>query len=241
MRYRSNLEAPDLSAHFKLKTPPIEIMGHEIPSDPDYDPKCGFWEADEAAILYNVAKQVPGVWVDVGSRFGWTGAHLAEAGCRVLMVDPEYVINERFGRMAENMKPWIHRVIHAAKRGLNPQISATLANALDMGTWRGAVIDGNHDAPEPTNDVKSVFGNMSNDAVIMLHDFWGKPIRDAANWLIGLGWSCRIYWTPNGVACCWRGLSDFVPPDHVRDPQLEAAWEGIRRQCAVDFDFGRTK
>ena len=59
MIYRSNLTCPDLSLHFKLRNPPKQIMGHDAPSDPDFEPECTYWTHDEAAILYNVVKQVP--------------------------------------------------------------------------------------------------------------------------------------------------------------------------------------
>jgi len=37
------------------------------------------------------------------------------------------------------------------------------------------------------------------------------------------GWRCRMYWTPNGVACCWRGHEGWMPPDHVSDPKMDFA------------------
>lgn len=229
MRYKSNLEAPDLSAHFKLLDPPKQILGHDAPSDPDFEPGCTYWTHDEAAILFSVAKQVQGHWVDVGSRYGWTGAHLIAAGNSVTLVDPIYRHQAHTERMENNLyEPWEHV----------REVMASDFDSADCILSEGAVIDGNHDSPFPLRDAA---GAASIARVIMLHDFWGKPIRDAANWLLDQGWNCRVYWTPNGVACLWRGLSDFAPPDHVCDPALEAAWENIRRECEKDFDFGRTK
>ena len=56
----------------------------------------------------------------------------------------------------------------------------------------------------------------------------------------GRGWRCRVYWTPNQVACCWRGLdgSDvptgmaWCPPDHTPDPAIN--WASHKAQM-VDF------
>jgi len=70
----------------------------------------------------------------------------------------------------------------------------------------------------------------ADGCVIMLHDLWGKPIRDAADWLVSQGWQRKVYFTPNGVACVWRGLPDFEAPDHVRDPAID--WRGIERMLA---------
>lgn len=237
MRYKSNLEAPDLSAHFKLLDPPITIMGHDIPSDPDYDPGCGFFSNDEAAILYNVAKQAQGKWVDIGARFGWTTAHLIEAGCSVTQVDSAYQNISYWGRMDENMRHWAGKLYYSYGK----TSSEVFAQLHEDERAAGFCIDGNHDSPEPLNDAMNAAKFAADGCVILLHDFWGSPIRDAANWLLDQGWNCRVYWTPNGVACLWRGLPDFVPPDHVRDPALEPAWENIRRDCEKDFDFGRTK
>ena len=48
--------------------------------------------------------------------------------------------------------------------------------------------------------------------------------------------SSRMYDTPNGVSCCWKDLPDFVPPDHVADPNIP--WHLHRAQCG--FDYSRT-
>jgi hypothetical protein len=55
MIYRSNPVAPDLTPFFKLKEPAMQMMGHDVPSDPDFDPNCGFLTHDEAAILFACA------------------------------------------------------------------------------------------------------------------------------------------------------------------------------------------
>ena len=80
--YRSNLTAPDLSPYFSLCPQVRQIMGHDAPSDPDFDPDCTYLTHDEAAILYSIAKAWPGSWVDIGARLGWTGATLF---CRQLL------------------------------------------------------------------------------------------------------------------------------------------------------------
>jgi hypothetical protein len=226
MNYRSNLTAPDLRPHFRLKEPPIQILGHDIPSDPDFEPNCGFWEQDEAAILYNVAKQVRGHWVDIGARFGWTTAHVIEAGCMCSVVDPILHMLYGYNRFSENLYTWVNRI---------PSTSGLTAcqwfdSLTEDSRLSGFVIDGNHDTPEPLNDAMNAAKFAADNCVIMLHDYLGKPIRDAADWLVSQGWQHKVYFTPNGVCCCWKGLPDFVAPEHVRDPAID--WRGIERMLA---------
>jgi hypothetical protein len=83
----------------------------------------------------------------------------------------------------------------------------------------GAVIDGNHDAPHPLEDVQGAAHAAAD--VILLHDHVGRPVREAGDWLVSQGFKHRIYFTPNGVGLFWRGLPDFVPPDHIPDPLCE--------------------
>lgn len=229
MRYVSNLAAPDLRPFFKLANPMLQKMGHDVPSDPDFDPNCGFLSDDEAAILYAIARAWPKRWVDIGARFGWSTAHISEGARQpVDAVDPEYAVPERFERWCDNTSefvhcikpfPWISELYFAANR----QIDA-------------AMIDGNHDAPEPTRDAMRALN--AGAQVLVFHDFAGKPIRDAVNILIAHGiFNARVYWTPNLMAVAWRDGCGFTPPDHVRDPRAD--WSGMERIVAEDFDVRR--
>src|SRR5712664_503966 len=89
MIYRSNLTAPDLAPHFKLADQVVQHMGHDCPSDPDFEPACTFLTHDEAAILYRIAKAWPKRWADIGARLGWTAAHLIAGGASVCAIDPQ--------------------------------------------------------------------------------------------------------------------------------------------------------
>lgn len=238
MIYRSNLTAPDLSPHFKLRTPPKQIMGHDAPSDPDFEPECTYWTHDEAAILYNVAGLVKGSWLDIGSRFGWTAKHINWiTNGPVICIDPTYDDEDRLQRFCSNTgwnAEWCFAGIFdewlvATGHGRLPHQSRLFS---------GCVIDGNHDAPWPESDaVRCHLNTRVNGAVILFHDFWGKPIREGVKLLMNAGYNCRVYYTPNGVACCWRGLPDFHPPDHVRDPNID--WRRIESMIAADFPMER--
>jgi hypothetical protein len=230
--YRSNLKAPNVAQHFRMISGPMpHSLGHDIPSDPDFDPRCGFMSHDEAAILYNCAKQVGGRWIDIGSRFGWTTAHLIEAKCQVWAVDREYCNPQFKDRAIENLSHW--------PRSSYVLVDVTAQDFLSGGTGgiEGFVIDGDHDDPQPLLDAKGCLrlANPNPAAVFVFHDFYGKPIRDGVNFLIDQGLKCRIYDTPNGMAVCWRG--EFTPPHHVPDPKID--WAGVRLSRCPDFDFAK--
>lgn len=225
MIYRSNLIAPDLTPHFKLLSKPRgHSFGHDCPSDPDFDPDCTYWTHDEAAILYRVAKSVGGDWLDIGCRFGWTSAHLMDAGAGVVCLDPELKYQAQFQRFEDNLGGHWRDVLN-----VEHYTSAAYFQRPASIRFVGFVIDGCHDAPEPLNDAMGCVKLAKPNCVIMFHDFYGQPVQDAVTWLMReQGFHCRIYWTPNGVACCWReqGVPFFLPPDHVPDPAIIR--EGVR-------------
>jgi hypothetical protein len=236
MKFKSNLTCPDLSANFKLLDPPMQRCGHDIPSDPDYDPACGYWSHDEAAILYNVSMRKPNAtWLDIGSRLGWTAAHVIEGGARMVHAcDQAYddLDLDFLSRARANLRH------HKSKVMLLPWTSEALfTEHFRNHRYAGIVIDGNHDSPEPLNDARRAATHLTDDGVILFHDFIGKPTRDAVNFLIEHGgFKCRVYWTPNLVALCWCGNS-IVPPDHQGDKNI--LWKPHLMEMERDFDFGR--
>lgn len=242
MRYQSNLIAPDLAPYFRLLDPPMQHMGHDVPSDPDFLPECGFMTADEAAILYHCAKAWPFQWADIGARFGWSSAHLALASRSVCAIDPELADISARLRFCSNTSVI---ALSGFPVSYNPVTSCEWFEGPGMSRnmrIKAACIDGNHDAPEPYLDAARAI--RAGASVVVWHDFQGKPVRDAvAAILDGLpdehpgAWKARVYWTPNGMAVAWRDGCGFVPPDHVPDPAI--FWPGIMARYAVDFDFSR--
>lgn len=227
MIYRSNLSCPDLSPRFKLANPAVQMLGHDVPTDPDFDPNCGFWTHDEAAILYNVAKQIGGLWLDIGSRFGWTAAHLEAASCSVIALDPEYHRAEFLERASASI---------GARHCAVCFVALTSQDYFEayQGTLAGCVVDGCHDAPEPVKD--AIGAHRCLAGAVLLHDFQGTPVQDAVVALLDVGFRVRIYDTPNGVALCWRDAG-LIPPDHVPDPMVD--WSTLRKQRAATFPFER--
>jgi hypothetical protein len=211
--YRSNLTAPDLQPYFEplICKPRPNTMGHDALSDPDFEPDCQFFTHDEAAILYNVAKEVQGDWIDIGARTGWTTRHILEAGCDVQSVDPSNATVDKF------LKNIRKRILFV---GTTFQL---LGNNGNDDPYSGACIDGNHDSPYPVVDAALCATHGAR--VIVLHDFWGWPIQEAVTFLKDNGFKAKIYNTPNGVAVCWRG--EFTPPEHTPDPSID--WKQVWR------------
>lgn len=231
MRYQSNLTGPDLRPFFKLANPILQRMGHDIPSDPDFDPNCGFLSDDEATILFHCAKAWPKRWVDIGARLGWTSRHIIEAGADdVWAVDPEYAGHGEFFERA------LSQCRHLIPSPYTSEEFFRRAGANGL-NFDAAMIDGNHDSPEPTFDAARAI--RAGAEVLVFHDFAGKPIRDALNAMIADSdtFQCRVYWTPNAMAVAWRDGCGFIPPDHVRDPRVD--WSGMERIVAEDFDVRR--
>jgi hypothetical protein len=189
---------------------------------------------DEAAILYNVfagdhmnRREV----IDIGARLGWTSKtiNLATNG-RVHCVDPHFRLRKRVRRFVDNTgfpEDWLLGLTAA-------QYFQQCESEREQ--FSGFVIDGNHDYPEPLNDAKGAEAIAANDCIIMFHDLWGGPIQDAVRYLSEQGWSVQIYYTPNGVACCWRGFYGWRPPQHTPDPAID--WSG--RQSEIR-DMWRAK
>ncbi len=227
MIYQSNLRAPDLRPYFALLDPPKQHCGYDAPSDPKFLPDCTFFTMDEAAILYNVAKSVPqGIWVDIGARLGWTAAHLAEARHEVVAIEPECKILEFNHRFLANIAKWESFIwidCHQSGEAL----------ALENDNFDGFVIDGCHDSPEPLNDAKGALAHAKPECIIVFHDFLGPAVRDGVRFLIDQGWRCKVYWTPNCMAVCWRGYDGFVPPHHVPDPKMDFT---PHKAAMVDFE-----
>lgn len=258
MIYRSNLAAPDLTPYFKIEEFP-HLFGHTFISDPDFEPRyCGFFTHDEAAILYNIARQIRGDWVDIGARTGWTAAHLLAAGCSVAAVEMEYYRADFIARARENLAAAYNGLHMRARRGagdwadwvrvrdlpgsgvyLYDRLSRNFFQDAGEKSFDGFVIDANHERPGPMYDTVRAWAHSKLSSCFVLHDFTGPATWEAADFLIDEGYNCRVYWTPNVIALLWRGydLRTFTPPDHRPDPQITAVMP--KRLQDAGFDLRR--
>ena len=229
--YRSNLQAPDLRPYFKHIYERIEpnSQGHTVISDfrdkADDDPvfgvhkRCWFWTLDEAAILYNCARQFKNydpLAVDIGGHTGWTSGYLCKAGCWGYSIDPMYTNDDFANRAIYNLLP-MHRHLSLCPETSNEFFKSPLFSGLSC-PIDVAVIDGNHSSPCPLEDAQNCAKHLKDRGIILLHDYRGEPIKEAYRWLLDNGFQGKTYRTPNGVAVCWRG--EFTPPEHVHDPGI---------------------
>lgn len=248
--YLSNLTAPDLRPYFKhLHWRKMgHSMGHLVASDwadkAVEDPvfglykNCGLWTRDEAAILYNVAREWDGGDVlDIGAHTGWTTGHLLAAGCLSTGVDPMLRYQGFHDRFMVNTVAWYSNLKSISWKTSGEYFEGE--DALDRDQQDGpfglVIIDGDHEPGKPLEDAQNAVRHLADTGVIMFHDFIGAPVREAVTWLMDQGFKARVYWTPHMVACCWRG--DFTPPEHVGDPRIN--WTPHLHQMKKDFDFSR--
>jgi hypothetical protein len=242
MIYRSNLHCPDLTPQFpRLISEPLpHTLGHdalreeftveEVGSEElarNYSLN-GFLTHDEVAILYHIArncrvfgKNVDYQWLDIGGAMGWSAMHIYEAGCGVVSLDKMYDHLPFLERRLANFQSqsWTGGTSSATLEGFaqTPKI---------WGQFVGALIDGCHAGVIPITDTAQCV--MLGIPIIVFHDFMGDTPVEAAKWLIDyLGWSCRIYLTPHGMAVCWDStrLPEFQPPVHQPDPNID--WKSV--------------
>lgn len=239
MIYRSNLFAPDFTAAFPFMDvrPMGHSYGHSVPSDWSDksidDPifglykNCGMLTHDEAAIVYNIARRRPGLWLDIGSHTGWSTAHIAGA---VVGIDPMYGVAEFRKRADDNLR---RAKVSAMLLNLTSRSFFEENSLWRKGQFTGIVIDGDHTDGEPQLDARNALLALKDGGVIVFHDFIGRPVREAVDYLISQGLKCRVYTTPHMMAVCWQG-DEFVPPNHRPDPNLAALAKKM-----PDFDFAR--
>lgn len=230
MIYKSNLTAPDLQPLFVHTATHLGVHNHSILHDVDFEPHCGYMSHDEAAILYNIARLNQGEWLEIGSHTGWSGAHIATAGNCVDMLDPSYQDPKFLERTAENLTAvGVSRLCQLIPL---PSTNYWLSSAHNSRHYKGAVIDGNHDAPYPEQDAAAVLPWLQEDAVVFFHDFCGRPIRDGVRLLIRHGFKFRVYNTPQMIGVCYRG--NITLPPHVADTTVD--WRKRRHQYP-DFSY----
>lgn len=229
--YRSNIRPPrDLRPAF-VAARPMEtyrnVAGHTVLCDPEMFEGCGYATADEAAILCALADLTRGRWLEFGAHTGWTAAHLALGGARVVAIDPEYVccVYNKTGdpaRFLSRAQDNLDRAGVADRVQLVGGYSTLYVDDHPDDLFDGVFIDGDHSPPFPLLDVRAACKVLRpGRGIVALHDALGAPVWDAIRWLLDDGWHWRLYRTPQLLAVCWRG--DFTPPDHLADASFD--WE----------------
>jgi len=243
------LDAPDIAQYFPHLQERVmpHSLGQPVLSDwadmpDDHELKlyknCGFLNRDEAAILYQCAKQFPhGDWLDIGAHTGWTALHVAAAGLHVSALEPMYADDAFFDRANANIN---ERAKFGDQVFMMPVTSRMHFEKLESDQeYDGVMIDGDHCWMNPLYDAVKAFKHLATNSVVVLHDFIGGPVREATRYLMCEGMKCRVYCASSQLlAVCWRG--DFTPPDYTPDPKID--WRSVLEPLAatrlVDFQDG---
>jgi predicted O-methyltransferase YrrM len=235
------LDVPDIAQYFPHLQERVmpHSLGQPVLSDwadmPDDHAlklykNCGFLNRDEAAILYQCAKQIGGLWLDIGAHTGWTALHMAAAGAHVVALEPMFANDEFRVRAQRN----IDRARMYNKILLKPVTSRMYFEHSTEG-FDGVMIDGDHCWMNPLQDAVWAFKHLMPRGVILLHDFIGGPVREATKYLMCEGMKCRIYCASSQLlAVCWQG--DFTPPDYTPDSSID--WEKVKEPLAASNPDG---
>lgn len=198
---------PNLRPAFRYAEP-LTVNGDETLTDPDFNPGCGYISQTEAHLLYRIACDFPGDWVEIGSHTGWSGAHIAAArgvtlhAIEPLLAHPDFSLrtygNWRRAKVDQHIRA--HAVLAQKFFEQGPGIR-----------FAGAFVDGDHDPPHPTLDTYMVLGDLADRCVVVYHDHVGRPVQEAVSVLRSRRFHVHVYETAQQLAVCWRG--DWTPPE----------------------------
>jgi predicted O-methyltransferase YrrM len=170
----------------------------------------------EAMLMHHAARLCdPAAALEIGSYVGWSSAHIASAlsRCRLTCIDPFLEVDtddgSKSGRASHAHARFLQNMQRAGVadrielvRELSPDILPSVAP--DAG-WDFIFVDGWHLHGQPLRDVSGVLQHAAAGAVILLHDLWIVPVRDAFLHLVNTGWDFHIFDTSNYLTVLWRG------------------------------------
>jgi O-methyltransferase len=185
----------------------------------------GYASAEEAAVLYNIATQFRGRrGLEIGSHYGWTGAHLLAAGLVLDCVDPAFKNVDHAGNVTATFEAigsdFSDPVKYRLWGGCSPQILDEVAASGDGGAYSFVFIDGDHDGDAPATDAQAILPYLDDNAVVVLHDLTSPHVSRALPILANAGLQIRLINTMQIMAVAWRGQVHI--PLHVQDPNCGA-------------------
>lgn len=183
----------------------------------------GYASYEEAICLYNLARPFAGRrGLEIGSYFGWTGAHLRAAGLRLDLVDIAFAEPARRAAVMAVLDRVPSTQTYTLTEAPSPACIAELAEA-DPEPWSFAFIDGNHDAPAPAEDALAVIPHMAADAVVVFHDLISPDVTAGLEVMADAGWNVTLFNTMQVLGVAWRGVATI--PGHVADPNVPALFQ----------------
>jgi predicted O-methyltransferase YrrM len=205
---------------------------------------AGCCTPSEAMLMYHAARLCsPASALEIGSYVGWSTAHIAHGLPRggLTCVDPFTEVGTHADagpalakeRFLQNMQ----RAAVAEKLRLVSECSPDIIPSIAPdGGWDFIFIDGWHFHGQPLRDVIGVLPHAAPMAVILLHDVWMVPVRDALLHLVARGWSFHVFDTSNYLTILWQA----EPPAWLDELRQIGEGESFKLASAASrrFQFG---
>lgn len=192
------------------------IWRSDIRNDTPYI--IGNASVEEAVCLYSLASQFQGKrGLEIGSHFGWTGAHLLAAGLNMDFIDPEFSNPVRVQAVEAAFNALPDSPAYRLWAGFSPQIVPQV-RAAAPDPWSFAFIDGNHDGDAPEIDAKTVLPLLADDAIVVFHDLTSPFVERGLAFFHNAGFSVRLFNTMQILGVAWRGAVEI--PEHLADPNM---------------------
>lgn len=221
------LRAPDLSHLFPtlVDTDPAtcpdprlrSIVPHIWRTDTREDRgTTGVISVEEASVLWATAHTRAGRrGLEIGSHYGWSTAHLLDAGLTVDAIDPAFGDRRHLSDVSGNLERWINAGSATLWPGFSPEIVPAVARSRNE-PYGFAFIDGLHSDGGPARDVEAVLPHLAADAMVVFHDLTFPDVASAVRLLKQKGWKVRLYRTMQVMAAAWR--EGKPPPVYRGDP-----------------------
>jgi hypothetical protein len=191
----------DLSPYFKHAQLAVRQGGETSLCDPELNTEHHYLSCKEADLLHRIATICSGDWLDIGSQTGWTAAHIAAAGSRVVALDPGYSDVSLKARAERNLlTAKLHNnVLLLAKSGVD------FLQSMPKARFPGICIGCDPETGNPLIPAPMAAAALQHDGCIFMRDYACLSTQEAVTWFRSFGFRARTWDTLHGVAVLWRG------------------------------------
>jgi len=194
---------------------------HQMYFHRDY-PMVGYFNLDEATILYNIALQFPRKnMLEIGCWFGWCSLHLLQVPESQLTI-----VDVLLGESLRNQSPWKAYLVNLlydtnliSRTQLIPTKSEQFFEQYEGDPFDLILIDGDHEGEAPLADAIAASKVVSDRCAIIFHDLVSPDVYKGFLYLVEQGWKFRIYTTQQMIGVVFRGNVDL--PLHCPDPAVD--------------------
>lgn len=174
---------------------------------------------EEAVSLHTLARPFAGRrGLEIGSHFGWTGAHLLAAGLVMDFVDPALDSALRRAQFAEVFDAVPNHADYRLWPDRSPDCIAALRASGSGAPWSFVFIDGDHDGDAPAADARAVLPHCAEDAVVMFHDLTSPHVAAGLQVFAQAGWRVGLFNTMQILGVAARGAAQV--PTHIADDNI---------------------